>query len=461
LTALTLVVLAVFLLSVLLPIQKMFWVFFIYLGFEGMFKIFSDYNPFIHVSADIYMGLLFIKAITLSLTKSGKVGKIPPLTGLFVLHIIWFVITFLNPYSLSLIASLAGMKMYASMLFLYFVGYAFTYTFKQARGYLTPWVLVVFLQSAFSLYQAYHGESSVTSLHPGYRFALAKYVGYAFRPFGFTALAGGPAVFIFLVNVFVIYLLFEVHQLKKQFFLLLLLIMSWITLFVCQVRSAIIKSMVGSAIYFFYYIRDSYSRKKGGLKVLIVPAVVVITLVYALNYISTTNDEMEMAMGRSFSAFDYGSVSSARVGILERMADIIKIAPFGAGMSRTGAAAGKFAQEIASDPYFKTGFFTDNFWLAVLVDLGIPGLLILTTLVFMILLKGFGSIRRFRIPQYRLLQIAILSCLCSSVFGFYGAESILYNPEAAFFWFFSGVMMKLPELDREAYQNHLVKGVDL
>ena len=52
-----------------------------------------------------------------------------------------------------------------------------------------------------------------------------------------------------------------------------------------------------------------------------------------------------------------------------------------------------------------------------------------------------------RISSPALAMIAILASLGSIIIGSYGAETILYNPEAGFFWFFSGVILKLPHLE--------------
>jgi hypothetical protein len=101
------------------------------------------------------------------------------------------------------------------------------------------------------------------------------------------------------------------------------------------------------------------------------------------------------------------------------------------------------------DPFYPGGFFTDNFWAATIAEIGIPGSLILTLIIFSVLYKGFVGVRRARDGELASIQAAILCSLFMVVFGLWGAEGLLYNPESAFFWFFSGVLMKLARMSAE------------
>jgi hypothetical protein len=229
---------------------------------------------------------------------------------------------------------------------------------------------------------------------------------------------------------------------------------SSIALLFCQVRSAILKALIGLTGTFVSSFRVSLKgsplvrrRLFGflGLALLLV----LVALPKILGQVTSGSADSKMAIERSMSLFDVNVAARAREGAMDRFRLYASMAPLGAGLSRTGAAAGKFADQIAASPFFNKGFFTDNFWLATLVDLGIPGMILLSSLVFAILGMGAFSIRRMQDSDLKIKQTTLLCSLIAIVCGFYGAESILYNPEAAFFWFFSGAMLKLPVLDRE------------
>ena len=77
-------------------------------------------------------------------------------------------------------------------------------------------------------------------------------------------------------------------------------------------------------------------------------------------------------------------------------------------------------------------------------------MLIITLLVVLILWKGYKSYFEGTDKSLRMLQMAILASLSALVMGLYGAEGLVYNPEACFFWFFSGVLMKLVDMQKKS-----------
>lgn len=133
----------------------------------------------------------------------------------------------------------------------------------------------------------------------------------------------------------------------------------------------------------------------------------------------------------------------AREGAWERFAKYFQEVPFGAGFARIGAAAGAFKQFHKEDEKFPTGyFFSDNLFITLLVEIGFPGLMIVMLLVGLIFFNGIKAWRTEERTHLIGVQLAMLSALLAIFLGSYGGEGVIYNPESAFFWFFSGVMMK-------------------
>src|SRR5690606_10099611 len=120
-------------------------------------------------------------------------------------------------------------------------------------------------------------------------------------------------------------------------------------------------------------------------------------------------------------------------GISDRFLVYIKEIPLGAGFARVGAAAGAFSGLREGDKFFENDyFFADNFWLTALIEIGIPGMLIITIIFLSILWMGYKSYFEGQDQSLRMLQMAILASLSAIVLGLYGAEGIVYNPEACF-----------------------------
>jgi hypothetical protein len=376
----------------------------------------------------------------------------PPLWFLFALHFGWVFITIFNPYGLGLVPSLAGAKLYVTMVLLFFFGFYQTRTVKDAHHYIYPLLFVASLHTVFGIYQGMVGEQSVLALHPRYAIQLAKYANTAFRPFGLTNLPGGPAVYMALVFPLIFYFIFTARS-KIGRWLLIAYVPSGIFLFLlCQVRSSFLKAIIGSVIFavgaFIYMARDS--RRLGAL--LVTATIGIGGVIYFLPQMMAVSIEEnvsnEDAIDRSLTVFDLEHLSKSRRGSWDRLVKYAGEAPFGAGFARIGAAAGAFEQEQRRDPFFGADhFFADNFWVATVVEEGIPGMLILTLLLFLMLYKNWRVIFAVDDKHRRLLALAIFGALSGIILGLYGAEGILYNPDSSFFWFFSGLALKIPQLE--------------
>jgi hypothetical protein len=435
---------------VALPYRWAITVLFAYLGFEGMAKLLTGYHPVVHVGADLLVGALAARVLFSFLLRRIRLpDRRPPLLPLFIAHFAWFFIAFANPYSLSLFASLAGLKVYVTMVLLYFFGYYLATGAPDVRRFVGVWAAVAAIQVVTSLLQAWKGPESVLALSPAYAGPLRKYEGLAFRPFGTTAIPGGSTVFVFLAAPFIVYFMLHARRLATRVAMMALLPLAGLMLLLCQVRASLLKAILGSALFVLEGLRRATGRQRARL--LAFGAAAAIVMIAVLPRLTSRWVELQgesaSAIERSLTLFDMEKARTARSGAFDRIVTFAKMVPLGAGLSRTGAAAGKFAADIQRDPFFNSNsFFTDNFWAATIVDLGIPGSLIITAIVGAILAGGFLGSRRIRSLELSLLHAAILSSLTAMVVGFWGAEGLLYNPEAAFFWFFAGVLMRLPEL---------------
>lgn len=431
-----------------LPLRVCLQILFLYIGIEGFAKLLTNYNPVIHVGADLFIMALWIRtALERIIKRENQPIQYPPLSLLIGIHFLWFVVTIANPYSLSLIASLAGIKIYVTITSLYFFGYYLAKDAKEIRALLFPWVVVCFLQVITALYQAKVGPSSVTSISESYVTVLQKYQGYAFRPPGLASQPGGPAIFVYLTVPVILYFVFHTRSILASAILILSLPACLVTMLVCQIRSALLKAIVGALGFVGATLlrTQQITAKTRGLIIMgIVAAGILLALFtpYILSSISDKDSTNDMAVKRTMSLFNLESIQKARYGALDRFWKYAKKAPFGAGLSRSGSAAGKFADLIKKDHYFKDEFFADNLWVELVVDLGLPGATIYTLMLLMIVFYGVSGFR-VQDADLRPLHNAIFFSLFAILLGAYGAEPILYNPEGAFFWFFAGVLVRI------------------
>ena len=439
----------------LIPYNWAIRILFIYLGLEGMLKLLSGYNPIVHVGSDLLVvGLTLRWSVAHFIHREDLPAELPPLKKLFLAHVIWFFIEFANPYGLGIVASLAGAKIYLTMTTLYVFGFYLSKTEKQIHGFMGAWIVVALIQVVTGLYQGALGPISVLSISPAYAEPLRKFAGYAFRPFGTSHSAGGASEYIYLALPFFVYYLVRFKSVLLRVGLAVALPGAvWVVL-LCQVRSCLVKGAVG--ILGFLLLSIAKGSAETRKKILITIPVVAALLIFGLPKItenwSSESANSDAAIARAKTLLDFDTTRHARQGASERVMEYFTELPLGAGLSRTGAAVGKFGPEINANPFYKY-LFTDNFWAATLAETGIPGTLIITSLVFSLLFLGFKNWKQMQDPHLRALNAVLVSSLFMIVLGFWGSEAILYNPEAAFFWFFAGVMMKLPLLDRAEDQT--------
>lgn len=427
-----------------------------FIWFQGFLKIVSNYHPFIHVGADAVVIALLLKVLFKNM---GQHKKAPPLTWLFVIHFSWIFIMLFNPYSLSMVSSIAGSKVYISMFLLYFIGYYLVNSLTDVKRLFAVFAVLGAVQTFFAIYQGIRGPSSVLSLHPGFQIPLAKMGSYAFRPFGLTHIPGGPSVYIYMVLPFLAYFIYYSRSQWVRLFSIVLPPLIGVALFMCQVRSAIAKAAIALILFIFTMSTSrmpvSLSRRflylTGAVSV---GCVTLFAMFSILGYSVDSYDDNERSLERSLTAFDFEAMSNARRGAFNRFLMYASDVPFGAGFSRVGAAAGAFADLHKTDPHFpQRYFFSDNLFVLLVIEIGIPGLLIVASMILSILFIGFRIWRREMRPRLLGPQMAILSSLVAITAGSYGAEGIVYNPESCFFWLFSGVMMAMRDSNFDTIED--------
>lgn len=432
------------------PLEASLVLVIIFIWFQGFLKIISNYHPFIHVGADAVVIALLFKIL---FKQMGQNKKSPPLTWLFAIHFCWIFIMLFNPYSLSLVSSVAGAKVYISMFLLYFFGYYLVHSLKDVKRLFAVFAVLGAIQTLFTIFQGLRGPSSVLSLHPGYKIPLAKMGTYAFRPFGLTHLPGGPSVYIYMILPFLAYFIYQTRSKWVRLLSLALIPLIGAALFLCQIRSAIGKAVIALGVFLLAMstsrINVSMSRRVfylAGSATL--GAITVIVMFTFLGYAVDSYEDNQRSLERSLSTFDFEAMSQARRGSLDRFLRYASDVPFGAGFSRVGAAAGAFPELQKNDPHFpERYFFSDNLFVLLVIEIGIPGLIIIITMIGCILFAGYRVWKTETRQPLIGPQMAIWGSLIAIAAGSYGAEGIVYNPESCFFWLFSGVMMAMRNND--------------
>jgi hypothetical protein len=122
----------------------------------------------------------------------------------------------------------------------------------------------------------------------------------------------------------------------------------------------------------------------------------------------------------------------------------------GTGMD-TGASRYAYTPTAIS-PAFQAfgGVWLETWWVKIMVELGIPGLLLVIALFGKLIGGGVVDHLKVRDPQLRSVSAALLAVLIWNVVYAVKAQNIDLDPMDVYFWLFAGVLARVHVLDREA-----------
>ncbi len=419
-----------------------------YLSVEGAFKLFTQYDTVLRLAIDILIICLFMRLIQIRLRdpRGRKIFE-APFVFFFFLHLGWILVEFLNPHALGLLASLAAYKVYISALLLYFIAYTAIEGPEDLDLICWMALLLVMTQVVTSAYQFSIGEAGLTQWSPYYQQAMGvRFKGTYFRPFGTSNVAGGGSTLIFLLAPVTLGFLLKKSPRWAVLWSGLLLIAVTYILFISQVRAALLKALFGCAIMFFILFAKNIREVMYSFIFLVVLSVGVGLAV------KFDDSRFQMAEKRLLALGQISKVWEQRShGSFDSVVQIVSQAPLGIGLSRVGAAAEPFKELIQSDlQYGLSWSFADNLYKALLVEIGIPGLLIYMTFLIMTFYQGlkglFSSLPNSR--AFVFFQAGAIGALLASFAGHMGSEGFLYQPEATIVWIFIGALARLSQFKK-------------
>jgi hypothetical protein len=105
------------------------------------------------------------------------------------------------------------------------------------------------------------------------------------------------------------------------------------------------------------------------------------------------------------------------------------------------------------------GTWYESWWVKVVLELGLPGLLVVCLLFGTILWRGLRQHRALRDPRLRAVSAALLAFLIWTLaYGLKG-QYLDIDPINVYFWLFAGVLARIPLLDFERHRDHVALSV--
>ncbi len=433
-----------------------------YLSVEGFLKLMSNYNRVVHVGLDIIVLSLAAYLVLQAVVERRAHLDELPYTKLILVYALWMVLQILNPFSAGLVQSIAAFKIHLTMVPLYFIAATLFRDPEDVVKFLFGLTVIVLVPYLMSLVQYALGPSSVLDLSPRFWANISYY--HDWRPFGTSAVPGGSAVFAYMVTPLTMVLLVTkgLRQTMKPIALLSILLAAG-TFVVSGVRQltlgCVLAILVMAALLMF--------RRSGRMAV-------VGALVAALGfggYVGVTTFLRPMATEavlrdprspdvwrerdvtqRMLTLSQGSTYREARENpfniIIHRAAKY----PFGAGLGRTGSTLGTFKNTILADPnsarvQADVGWAADNFFADMIVEGGIPALIMLLWLLIGMMVRAVRLARSAEEPVVVAAAAALAGFYFSILVMSYGSQPLLGNPITAYFWFLSGMCAGMQRME--------------
>jgi hypothetical protein len=431
-----------------------------YLTIEGFLKLLSNYDRIVHVGLDIIVLSVGLWLVLGAVAQRRAHLQQLPWIRLVALYALWVVLQLLNPYSPGLLPSVASFKVHLAMIPLYFIAASVFESERDVRRFLIGLVVIGLVPFVMALGQYALGPASVLDLSPRFWQNISYF--HEWRPFGTSALPGGASVFAYLVVPAAVVLLVTRTSPSVRVLALLAILLAAGTFVVSGVRQVFLGCVLTLVTMAALLLMRARS---GGIAGLVVVAVVGLgAYVGVQTWLRPMATEAVARERRSPQIWRERDVTQ-RLGTLGRLSAfqearqnpvsgiVYRAAhyPFGAGLGRTGSAAGTFQASYASDPESAriqaTVGWSDNFFSDMIVETGIPGAVMLTAILLGMLWGAVRLSRRAHEPAV-VATAAMLAGFYVSVLAMsWGSQPLLSNPITAFFWIFSGMLAAMMRLD--------------
>jgi hypothetical protein len=434
-----------------------------YLSIEGFLKLLSNYNRIVHVGMDILV-LSLAGWLTLGAMLRRRRG-IPdlPWTWLILLYALWIVLQVFNPHSAGLVVSLASFKVHLTMIPLYFIVAGLFREPKDVSRFLAALAAIGLAPYGMALVQYALGPSSVLDLSPRFWQNISYF--HEWRPFGTSATPGGSAVFAMLITPLAMVLLMTPGPTRSSRLVALLSIALAIGTFVVSGGRQVFLACV-LAVLLMVALLATRGRGRGVLVLVLVMAVGLGSYVGVENFLRPMATEAVArdprapdiwrerdVTARLLTLTEAGTFAESRANPINGILYRARHYPFGAGLGRTGSAAGAFQAQInatreSAQINSEVGW-SDNFFSDVIVEAGVPGAIMLTTILIGMIVGAMRLARRAVDPVVGAASAAVAGVFVSILAMSWGSQPLLSNPITAFFWVLAGMVAGMRHMEAE------------
>lgn len=408
----------------------------LYLGlFDGVVKL-STGSQNATLVRDV---LLYAVAIGIAVRSRGP-RRLPALSGWVFAWVAVILVQVANPGNASMFHAVASTRQDLEFVPLFFIGFVAVRTKASLHAFFALMLAVASINGAVAVYQSTLSPAQLATWGPGYSNLITN--GTAGRTFfsangteavrppalgsdegfggvvGATALPGGIVLLI-------------AYRRRKWLLALIVLgvIGAVVGVLTSQARSAVVMAVV-SLLAVLAVICVGHQARRAVIGLLVVAAIAVVG-------VEVTGSYSQNAFAR-YSSIAPGSAGSTIVDYRSSTWATVPVylheIPLGAGLGLVGSAVGKAGGSTTSTWNAESEF---NY---LIVEAGIPGLLVLLGFQWMLFRTVVTGVRRERDPDVVLLMAGVAAPLFGYFAGWFVGVYTAETPGDAFLWFAAGVL---------------------
>lgn len=429
--------------------EKALYVYIAWCWMDGTIRGVFDHNSVSVVARDILLILVVLGwGLQRLRTRETDPLRVPPATLLIVLFVGNCLIQVLNPFSLGLVQSLAGLKVHLVPLALYFVSYDIFRRRAQVRSLFVFLTLATVVIAGVSVVQYVNGRDWTHAHFPGSAKAISqnfnpkdtelyKNKDTFFKPPGTTGFGGGTGGFVGLI----LPLAFALALLHKDLRLAFvwrtalggILFCFVVAIFLNGVRSALLTSAACVTLCGFLC--------GGRLRVRALAAVAACLAlgVLAFSYSRGVSGGGVQDRFNDTLADPIATLQGNRKTFFDEFTTLITRPPIGVGLGRTGGAAGHLGTK--DDVGFTV--FSESYFANMYFETGLLGMLLIIGITVLLGVKGYETLQRVRDPDDRLLASALLSTLAVLIACCLAQPALVALPGFVVFWMYGAILFRV------------------
>ncbi len=433
----------------------------LYLGFlDGYLKLATGSGAVTFVR-DAFLFALVI-GLLVRATVQGKRLPLPPLSGWVIAFAVIVFVQVANPQAGTVVHSLAGVRQHLEFVPLFFLTAAYVRTTRALRIFcillaviaagnaIVGWVQFNETPQQFAAWGAGYAQrvnGTGTFAGGGRTFVNAEGQPTRTRPFGLGSDAGDGGLFCMLALCGILALAAFTRRRRYQLFAVAMALAALLGIITSEGRGVVVTTVIAVIAYGLLTV-----KARNRMTSVLGFAVAVAASVFFIQAIVGAVGSSGLRYAGLTPNGILSTTSKARGLSIDRIPSNLITYPLGAGLATAGPAAltvqGASQLTLTSPPDTETEF---SF---LIVETGIPGLLVVTGFTLMLLLLGFRRIRQEPDHEARVLLAALIAPIAAIFALFFSSTVTPSVPVAPYLWAVGGIvsywLIALPAARRRA-----------